>query len=115
MGLNAQMLGGKAKRQRGGKRLQSLHLAIKPQLGILTIPVSPADSRAQIFDPKPGKPLHSQIEPVVLKMKPLADPESLGETFGRRFGRAVFTQQAHVVMPVICAAFSFLMSRGSGP
>src|SRR5450432_4761940 len=109
------MLRSKAERQGGGERFQSLHLAIKPFLGVFAIPVCPAHSSPQIFYAESLQPFHSQVKTMVLVMEPLANTKPIRKTLSRLFGRAILAEQAHVIVAIISAAFSFLVPRGSTP
>ena len=64
------------------------------------------------------QPAHSAIEPMVLKMKPLANPErrrERGERIDPYFRRAVLADEPHVKMAIIGGALCLLMTRRRGP
>src|SRR5262249_16375656 len=104
MGRYAHVFRSKTKSQSGGEWFQSLHLPVKPGLSVRTEPICPAYPGAQIFNTQAPEPVRSHFQPRIFKVKPLTDSHPCRETFRRKFGSAIFTQQAHVVVPVIGAA-----------
>src|SRR5512146_190704 len=52
---------------------------------------------------------------MVFEMEPLADSETGNKMISSRFRRPVFAEQTHVIVPVIRAAFGFLVTCGCGP
>src|SRR3954462_6503301 len=70
-----------AKSDRGVKLGQSVHLFVEPGDGVGTIPVSPTDAGAKLFDTEPAQPIDGEFEAMILKVKPLANPEFRVEMF----------------------------------
>ena len=80
--------------------------------------VGPAQTGTQVRDAKTTQPLHGVVEPMVLKMKPLADAEVgrvLRKRLKREFRRAILAQEPHAKMPVVGGPFSLLMPRRGWP
>src|SRR5258708_13605785 len=64
------------------------------------------------------QPAHGGIEPMVLKMKPLANPErrrARREGIDPYFRSAVLADEPHVKMTIIGGALSLLMARRPRP
>ena len=115
MGSDAHVLRSKTQRQRSIERLQGLHLAIEPCFCIFTIPIRPAHAGAQVLHAQTLQPIDSEVEPRIFIVEPLADAHAAGKRFRSQLGRAVFTQESHIVMAIVRAAFSFFVARSGRP
>ena len=71
----AAALGRETERQRDGERLERLHLAVEPRLRVRALPVGPAQAGAEVPDAELLQPADAALEPRVLEVEPLADPE----------------------------------------
>src|SRR4051812_12404545 len=71
----AAMFGSEAEGQRDIEAFQGLHLPIEPAVCVGTIAVGPAQSGAHVFDTHLTQDLDRSVEPGVLEMKPLTNPE----------------------------------------
>ena len=102
-----------AESHRSRKVAESFHLPVKPHLCVGTKPICPAHPSAEIIDPQLIQPLHGAMETGILEVKPLADAHARGKAFDCRLGGTILPQQAHIVVPIICASFRFFMASGS--
>ena len=76
--------------------------------------VGPGQPRAHVAHAEPLHPGDRLVEPVVLEMEPLAQPEGGregAEALQCELRRAVLAQQPHVEVPVIGRAFRLLVAR----
>src|SRR5438067_4420967 len=104
--------------ERNVERVYRTHLTIEPRLGVRPEAVRPTQSRPDVGYTQFPQPADRRIEPRVLEMEPLADPElrsACREIRERQLWRAVLAQQAHVEVPVIRRSLRFAMPRGCRP
>src|SRR5579883_2577505 len=90
--------------------LERPHLPVEPRFGVRAQPVRPAQPRTQIAHPEIAQPANAVIQPVIFKMKPLADSQLrrvFVEMLQGEFWRPVLPQKPHVKVPVIGRALGF--------
>src|SRR4051794_21021647 len=113
MGSDSAVLGSEAEGDSDMELLQRLHLPIKPLFPTGAETVSPAQTCAQVFHSQFPQPGDSVIQPVILKVEPLADAKvgrEFREMFQRPFRRAVLLQKTHVEMAVVRRALGFAVA-----
>src|SRR5687767_8323017 len=79
------------------------------------MPIRPANPGADLSYAEFLQPTDSEVETMVLKVKPLADTQFRVEMFDRRLGSAISTDQAHIEMAIISAPFALLVPCGCFP
>ncbi len=94
-----------AQRDRRIKVAQSLHLPIEPISCTWPMPIRPANTGSELSYVQPLQPLYREVQPWVLELKPLAYSHAAIEGLRGRFGNPVSTEQAHVKVAVVIAAF----------
>src|SRR4051812_16976605 len=95
--------------------LERSHLLVKPLSSIGVERICPTQSCTQVLHVQFAKPFNREIQTRIAIVEPLANAETFWKIRSSKFRSAVFTQQSHVIVPVIRAAFSFTMSRGRSP
>src|SRR5690606_28120557 len=78
---------------------QRFHLPVEPVERIRPETVGPRKAGTNAGHTQPLHPFHGIVQPVILEMEPLHQPNFwrvLGEMFKRRLRRAIFAQKAHV-------------------
>src|SRR3954464_6252624 len=105
MRLYAEVLGRETQGHCAVEGLKRAHLAIEPGFSIRPEPVSPTDPRSQIANAKTVHPFDCGIESRIFVVEPLTKPHAFGELVSRRLRSAVFAEESHVVMTVICTSF----------
>src|SRR3954470_7706060 len=111
-------LGREAERQRHLKGLQRAHLPIEPGLRVRPETVDPTQSRTDVGYTQIAHPPDRIVQPVVLEVEPLAQPERgrmLSEFAQRELRRPIFAQQPHVKVSVIRRSFRFAVAGGRRP
>src|SRR3954468_19052335 len=111
-------LGREAEGQRHLKGLQRAHLPIEPGLRVRPEAVSPAQSRTDVGYTQIAHPPDRIVQPVVLEVEPLAQPElgrMLRKLAQRELRRPIFAQQPHIKVAVIRRSFGFAVPSGRRP
>src|SRR6185369_10497034 len=79
VGAQPLVLGGEAVGEGHVEAVERRHLAVEPGVGPGTEAVRPGEAGAQVPDPEVLQPAHAVLQPVVLEVEPLADPELRGK------------------------------------
>src|SRR4051812_9744513 len=104
MRRDAARLRGEAVRDRHIELVERRHLPIEPCHRVRAQTIGPAQTRAHLSHTQLPQPPHGVIEPMILEMKPLADPQLrrvLRERAQRLLWRSILANQSHVEVPVV--------------
>lgn len=83
---------------------ESVHLPIKPLVGIRPKTVSPTDARAKMLHSEPPQPSNGVFESMIFEIEPLTNSHVrpvTGKQLQRAFWRTILAQQTHVEVPVV--------------
>src|SRR5690606_6898197 len=92
--------------------------AVEPRIRTRPEAVRPAQPRTQVADAEPAQQAHRVIQPVILEVEPLADPELRrvpGEARERDLRTTVLAHEPHVEVTVVGGAFGLAMACGGRP
>src|SRR5437588_7460551 len=99
MASDAAMLRREAEGDRDLELGQRVHLAVKPAESVGAKAVGPGETGPKMSHAQSPHPSHRFVQPVILKMEPLAQPHDIrrfGKGFETELRPAVLAQQPHV-------------------